>query len=434
MTMRRTRRDFLKTSGLAGAGLWIGTRHAWARPASASEKLNVAIIGSGGQGDWNLHEFAKLGENIVALCDVHETREDVRNNREEFAKADFYTDFRKMLDRDDIDAVLIATPDHTHAPAALMAIRAGKHVYCEKPLCHSVAETRQVVTATRHHRVATQMGTQNHARGNYRRVVEVIKSGAIGPIREVHVWGRGDWSGGDRPKETPPTPEGLHYDLWLGPAPYRPYHPVYLPQKWRGWWDFGGGTLADMACHYLDLPKWALDLPAPLTVEAEGPPVHPESCPTRLTIRYTFPARGELPPVKLIWYSGSPRAHYFEDGTVGRPYREGCLFVGKKGMLMADYNRYALLPEEEFTDFKPPEPFIAESIGHHAEWIRACKGGEKALCNFEYAGELTETVLLGNVAYRSGKKLEWNARTAKVTNTRDADELLDPPHRQGWAL
>lgn len=435
MSKRQTRREFLKASALAGAGFWVSGRRVFGQTTSPSEKLGVAVIGVSGQGHWNLGQVAgpEAAElcNIVALCDVDENK--AAEARQRFPKARFYTDFRKMFDQKDIDAVVIATPDHTHAAAALPALRLGKHVYCEKPLAHTVREVQLMREAAARAKVATQMGTQIHARNNYRRVVEVIQSGGIGAVREVHVWVEREWGGQERPTETPPVPEGLHYDLWLGPAPYRPYHPAYLPANWRGWWDFGGGTLADMACHHMDLPHWALDLRHPTTIEAEGPPVHPESCPVWLIVRFHYPARGKMPPVLLTWYNGKRRPYYFQEGKLPE-WGDGVLFVGDKGMLLADYDRHVLLPEKDFADYKRPEPCIPESIGHHLEWLEACKSGEKTSCNFDYSGALAQTVLLGNVAYRSGKKIRWDAERQRITNTREADTFVDPPRRKGWEL
>jgi predicted dehydrogenase len=238
------------------------------------------------------------------MCDVDDRYLD--KAIADFPQARRFNDFRKMLDsmHNGIDAVVVATPDHIHAPASMMAIKLKKHVYCEKPLTHTVDEARQIAEAAKQAGVATQMGTQIHAESNYRRVVELIQSGAIGPIREVHTWAGRSWGGGDRPQDAPPVPPHLHWDLWLGPAPERPYHPTYLPANWRKWWDFGGGNIADMACHHLDLPFWALELRYPTSVEAEGPPMHAETCPLGLVVHYEFPARGDKPPVRLTWYDG----------------------------------------------------------------------------------------------------------------------------------
>jgi len=430
MSHQHTRRAFLRQSATAGVGFWIAGRSALAQAPAGKDKLRIAVIGVAGQGEYNLNNVA--GEAIVALCDVDEKL--AVEARKRFPQARFYTDFRPVMDRKDIDAVVVATPDHTHATATLAALRAGKHVYCEKPLARTVYEARLVAETAEKTKRVTQMGTQIHAHANYRRVVEIVKAGAIGPVREVHVWvGDHSWVAADRPKDTPPIPEGLHYDLWLGPAPYRPYHPAYLPQRWRGWWDFGGGTLGDMGCHYIDLPKWALDLGHPTTIEAEGPPVHPEGTPAWLIVRYEFPARGPLPPVRLTWYHGDKRPPQVKDGRVPG-WGSAVLFVGEKCSLLADYNRHLVLLGPDAKDFKRPDPFIADSIGHHREWIEACRNGGTPTCHFGYAGPLTEMVLLGNVAYRAGRKLEWDARALKATNTPEAEAFIRPVYQNGWTL
>jgi predicted dehydrogenase len=429
---RPTRRDFLKTTALAGgalAGGYFVNPTAIGQSRSASEKLNIACIGTANQARFSIGNLQ--GENLVAMCDVDDRYLD--QAIADFPRAKRYNDFRKMLDemQREIDAVVVATPDHIHAPASMMAIKLGKHVYCEKPLTHTVHEARALAEAAKQHKVATQMGTQIHAEDNYRRVVELIRSGAIGPIREVHTWAGRSWGGGDRPTDTPPVPPHLHWDLWLGPAPERPYHPTYLPANWRKWWDFGGGNIADMACHHMDLPFWALGLRYPTTVEAEGPPVHPETCPLGLAVKYEFPARGEEPPVTLTWYDGEriPREiHGIRTGGGGN------LFVGEKGMLRADYGSRRLYPEADFAGFEPPPESIPNSIGHHAEWVQACKTGSKTTCNFDYSGGLTEAVLLGNVAYRVGKKIEWDPKKLAAPNCPEADAFIRRDYREGWTL
>jgi predicted dehydrogenase len=434
MPRRLTRRDFLQTGAALGAvGLGGGFAPAAAKKDSPNERLHVGVIGVAGQGAYDMGEVAAAGAEVVALCDVDEKRTGAA--RKQFPRAKYYPDFRKLIDAKGIDAVVIATPDHTHAVATMAALRAGLHVYCEKPLTHTVAEARLVAeTAVRQKRV-TQMGTQihNHPGGNYRRVVELIQSDAIGPVSEVHVWCGRSWSGGDRPMETPPIPEGLHYDLWLGPAPYRPYHPTYIPFYWRRWWDFGGGTLADMACHYMDLPFWALKLRHPTRVAAEGAPLHKETAAKWLIVHYEFPARDKLPPVKLTWYDGGKRPAAFAQGKLPA-WGDGVLFVGAKGMLLADYTRRKLLPEKQFAGFAPPKPFLKDSVGHHREWVEACKTGATTTCNFDYSGALTEAVLLGNVSYRLGKPLTWDAASLRATNARDADRFLRSEYRKGWTL
>jgi predicted dehydrogenase len=431
MSRTRTRREFLKQSVWAGAGLLVLRSGMLARGQSPNEKLNIAVIGVNGRGAEDLK--AVESENIVALCDADEKM--AVKARERYPDAKFYTDFRRLFDQKGIDAVVVGTPDHTHAPATMMALKSGKHVYCEKPLTHSVYEARMVAETAAKQKRVTQMGIQIHNdEANYRRVVEVIQQGTIGPIEEAHVWCGKSWVGHDRPQDTPPVPPGLNWDAWLGPAPYRPYHPDYLPAKWRGWWDFGSGTLGDMACHYMDLPFWALDLRYPATIESEGPPVHPESAPTWQIVRYEFPKRRKMPPVKLTWYHGRKRPQYFaEEGKMPK-WGDGVLFVGKKGMLIAEYTKYKLLPEKDFEGFVPPKPYIPDSIGHHDEWIEACKTGGKTTCNFDYSGALTEAVLLGNVAYRSGKKIAWDAKRLRITNAPDAAKFLKRDYREGWTL
>lgn len=424
------RREFLKQTAAAGSALVAGgyfTSTAAAESKSPNEKLNIGMIGTANQARFTIDNVRR--ENIVALCDIDDNY--LGRAGEEFPGAAKFNDFRKLLERPDLDAVAVCTPDHIHAPATLLALRLKKHVYCEKPLTHTVEEARRVAQAAAEAQTATQMGTQVHAGGNYRRVVEILRSGAIGKVREVHTWAGRSWGGGDRPKEMPPIPPHLHWDLWLGPAPARPYHPCYLPANWRKWWDFGGGNLADMACHHMDLPFWALELRAPLAIEAEGPPLHAETCPLGLIVRYEFPSRGEAPPVKLAWYDGDkipPAIRGIETGGGGN------LFVGDRGMLRADYGSYKLYPEGDFAGFKPPEKSIPDSIGHHAEWIQAAKTGGPTTCNFDYSGALTEAVLLGDVAYRTGERIEWDAAALKAKNCPAADKFIAKAYRQGWEL
>ncbi len=430
MPARFHRRQFLRNTSAAGLAAWAGGRWAIGAFPGANEKLNIALVGTSGRAAGNIEGVQS--QNIVAICDIDDAL--LGRAGERFPDAKPYNDFRKMLEQKDIDAVVVSTADHVHAPASVMAMNLGKHVYCEKPLSHSVYEARVVTEAAAKAKVATQMGTQIHAGDNYRRVVELIQSGAIGPVRECHVWVEKAWSGGERPTETPPVPKGLHWDLWLGPAPERPYHSTYQPANWRRWWDFGSGTLGDMACHFMDLPFWALGLQTPLTVEAEGPPVHPETAPPWLIVRYEFPAKDTQPPVKLTWYDGGKRPSLITETKDAPNWRNGVLFVGDKGMLLADYGRYVLLPEADFKDFKPPEPTIPSSIGHHNEWIEACKTGKPTTCHFGYSGPLTETVLLGVVAYRTGQKLDWSPTALKATNCPEADRYLRREYRKGWTL
>ncbi|NQU22952.1 MAG: Gfo/Idh/MocA family oxidoreductase [Candidatus Nealsonbacteria bacterium] len=427
---RTNRRQFLRTSAAAGAAAAFAAP-ALLHAASPNEKLNIAAVGVAGRAAANVAGVAS--ENIVAICDVDEQRLDGAAGK--FPKAKKFVDFRKMLTETEkqIDAVVVGTPDHIHMPAGVMAMRMGKHCYAEKPLAHNVYDARVAAELAKEKKLATQMGTQIHAGNNYRRVVEMIGAGAIGPVHEVHVWCGKNWGGGRRPADTPPVPKTLHWDLWLGPAPERPYHSCYLPGNWRRWWDFGNGTLGDMACHYMDLPFWALDLRHPTSIESEGPPVDPEGCPEKLIVRYEFPARGDMPPVKFTWYDGTNRPSLPEEW--GIPVGgSGVLFVGKEGQMRADYGSWSLYPKKKFADYEPPEPTIPNSIGHHKEWIEACKTGSETTCNFNYSGALSEAVLLGNVAFRVGKKLDWDGAKMKATNCPEADQYLRREYRKGWTL
>jgi predicted dehydrogenase len=439
MMTRISRRDMLRTSAVA-AGVWTMTgTPSRGQDASPNEKLNIAGIGVGGRGAANVSGVAS--ENLVALCDVDESR--ASKTFEQFPKAKRYQDFRKMLDElhGQIDAVVIGTPDHTHAPAGVMAMKLGKHCYCEKPLTHSVYEARLMATVARENNLVTQMGTQIHAETNYRRVVELIKTGAIGPVREVHAWLGARFSDAatptnmsqpDAPTDRPPVPEGLDWDLWLGPAGYRPYHSAYAPFSWRYWWNFANGQLGDFFCHYCDVAFWALDLRHPTTIEAQGP-VHPESAARWTIARQQYASRGDLPPVTLHWYNGGPYPELVKERNVPQ-WGSAVLFIGTDGMLITDYGRHQLLPENQFVDFKRPEPFIPNSIGHHREWIEACKTGGVTTCNFDYSGALTEAALLCNVALRTGKKIEWNAADMKAVGVPEADALLRREYRTGWTL
>jgi len=432
---RLSRRTFLKASAAAAAaGPFINPR--WARAGgSANEKLDIAVIGVWNRGRANINGVRE--ENIVALCDVDGNY--LAEAAKHFPNTRRYRDYRQMFDReaDNIDAVVISTPDHHHAPAAARTLGLGKHVYCEKPLTHTVAEARTLARLAREKDLATQMGTQIHASSNYRRVVEIIRSGAIGPVREAHVWVGKSWSDG-RKKPNPPAPAHLDWDLWLGPSKDQPYCEGVHPRNWRRYWEWGTGTLGDMACHYMDLVHWALDLRRPTRVRAEGPAIHPVGTPAWLIVHYDHPARGDMPACRVSWYDGGKRPDIFSELTRrdGSPVQwgDGHLFIGERGMLLSDYNQYKLLPEEDFAEFNPPPKTVPDSPGHHAEWIRACKTGSPTLCNFDYSGALTEAVLLGNIAFRAGEPLEWDGDAMRITNAPAARELLAKPYREGWEL
>lgn len=446
---RPSRRKFLAKSvgSAASLGAVAFGMPTLLRAKDLNGKLNIAIIGCGGRGGANLQGVAS--ENIVALCDVNENG--INQWKDKYPHARRIADFRKLYDHaSEFDAVVVSTPEHTHAFATMPALRLGKHVYCEKPLTHSVYESRLVRETAAKAGVATQMGTQIHAGDNYRRVVELIRAGAIGPVREAHVWVGRTWGRmeteaeakqhGDivfvkeRPAGSSPVPPGVDWDLWLGPAPARPFHEVYLPgPKWYRWWDFGNGTMSDLGSHWNDLPFWALDLKAPTTIEANGPAPHPEIAPATMSAKYEFPARGEMPAVAMTWYQGQMKPPQWMDKSIPQ-WDSGVLFVGDKGMLLSDYGKHVLLPEDKFKEFKRPEPTIPASIGHYAEWIHAAKTGAPTTCNFEYAGWLTESNHLGNVAYRVGKKIEWNAEKMEATNCPDAAPLIRREYRAGWTL
>jgi predicted dehydrogenase len=430
MKTTQNRRKFLQQTILSAAGLGlIGTSTAQQRSLSPNDKLNIGVIGVAGQGKFSIDNLAN--QNIVALCDIDD--KNLAAAAQRFPSAKTHNDFRRLVDQPDLDAIVVATPDHTHAVATVAALNSGRHVYCEKPLTHTVSECRIVRELARQKKLVTQMGTQIHAGTNYRRVVELVQSGAIGAVREVHVWVASSYGGKERPRETPPVPENIHYDLWLGPVEFVPYSPEWVPFNWRHWWSFGGGSLADFGCHYMDLPHWALDLRHPLTVEAEGPPVHPHSTPTWLIVRYEYPARGTKPPVKLTWYHGGKHPALLTDEQFAK-WKSGVLFIGEKGSLLSDYGRHALLPEKDFVDFKPPTPFLPNSIGHHKEWVEAIKTKGTTTCNFDYSGALAETVLLGNVAYRVGQKLEWDTKKLRAPNCPAANEFIQHHYRKGWKL
>lgn len=439
MQHRQTsRRQFLKTTVAAGGALAWGV-HSWpsgvALAQSPNEKLSVASIGVSNRAGANLEGVSS--ENIVALCDIDE--QFLSQAGEKFKQARRYEDFRVLLDKEakNLDAVVVSTPDHTHAPAAAAALRLGKHVYCEKPLAHTVYEARKLAELAKENKCVTQMGTQIHAGENYRQVVELIRAGAIGPVREAHVWVNVNYSGAKFTTGAP-APSHVNWDLWLGPAKERPYSEGVHPFNWRRFWDYGTGGLGDFGCHYMDLVHWALDLRHPTSCRADGPEVDAVSTPAWCIVNYEYPARGDQPPMRLNWYDGGKKPEILEtlkraDGS-RVDWGSGQLFIGDKGMIISDYGRHLLLPEDRFTDYQRPEPSIPRSIGHHQEWINACKTGGATTCNFDYSGALTEAVLLGTVAYRSGQALEWDAKNLKATNAPDAERFVHKEYRKGWTL
>jgi predicted dehydrogenase len=441
---RLSRRQFHRVAAAAAASTFATP--AIVRGRNLNEKLNIAVIATGGRGGGNLNSVSS--ENIVSLCDVNEKNLDAAYAKHPQARR--FGDLRKVFDHaSEFDAVVVSTCEHTHAFATLLALRAGKHVYCEKPLTHNIWEARLIREEAAKAKVATQMGIQIHATDNYRRVVELIQGGVIGPVRECHVWVSRAWGlqseeaakrnndivyVADRPKESSPLPPGLDWDLWLGPAPDRPFHDVYFPgPKWYRWWDFGSGTMSDLGSHWNDLPFWALKLQAPLTIEASGPPPHAEIAPASMSATYEYGPRESMPAVKLTWYQGESKPEIWTNKGIPQ-WGNACLFIGDGGMLLADYSRYLLLPEEKFKDAKLPEPTIPRVASHHAEWIAACKGQGKTLADFEYSGWLTEANHLGNVAYRTGKKIQWDAAKLQATNAPEAARFIRREYRTGWDL
>ncbi len=435
MSKRIRRREFLARGAAAGAAA-LASPAIWAEGTrSPNEKLQIAAVGAAGRNGENIRGVA--GEAIVAIADVDE--QNLEQGSKPYPAARKHRDFRVMLEKEapKIDAVVIGTPDHIHAPAAAMALRLGKHVYCEKPLTHTVLEARTLAELAAKGKLVTQMGTQIHAGDNYRRVVELVQAGAIGKVREVHVWVNVNYSGAKFTTGTP-VPKHVDWDLWLGPAPERPYSDGCHPFNWRRFWDYGTGGLGDFGCHYMDLVHWALKLRHPSTVSAKGPPVDPVSTPPWVIVEYEHPAREELAAVKLTWYDGGKRPEILATlkDKEAKPldWGSGQLFVGERGMIISDYGRHLLLPEEKFTDFKRPEPSIPKSIGHHQEWLRAIKDGGTTTCNFDYSGALAEAVLLGVASYRSGRKLEWDAKALRVRNAPEAQAFIHKEYRKGWTL
>jgi len=442
-----TRRDFLSTAIAVTSAIAIPRQ---SNAISPNDKIKLAFIGVGGRGGSNLRTLASTNQvDVAAICDVDSRFLD--NASELFHAAAKFRDFRKLYDAvgKDLDGVVVSTAEHTHAYATMPALKLGKHVYCEKPLAYNVAETRKITLAAKEAKVATQMGTQIHAGANYHRVVELIQSGVIGAVSEVHVWVSRAWglqSEADakanndrlfvdrRPNDVMTPPEFLDWDLWLGPAPERPFHEVYFPgPNWYRWWDFGNGTMSDLGSHWNDLPFWALNLDAPRSVEAFGPPAHPEIAPASMSAVYEYGPRGNQPAVQLTWYQGSHKPELWKKGVVPQ-WGNGVLFVGSKGMLISDYGKYQLLPEDQFTGFEAPALRNPPPAGHHQEWLAACRGEGSTGSPFSYAGPLTEANHLGNVAFRVGKKIEWDAKNMQCKNCPEAQPYLERTPRNGWSL
>ncbi len=463
-----SRRAFVGTSAAAAAAFSIVPRSVLGQAGenAPSQKINLAFIGVGDKGMGNLQslirqdnvqgvaaadvakivEYTKQGHPTAGL-DIAIARVDEKNAERSgtgsYKGCNGYVDFREMMDKEEsIDAVVVSTPDHVHASACLAAISRGKHVYCEKPLTHSIYETRVVTEAARSAGVITQMGNAGHSGEGIRLAVEWIRDGAIGPIREIHGCtgsGASSWiTMNARPPETPPVPDGLDWDLWLGPADERPYHPVYLPYDWRAWWDFGTGGLGDMACHNLDPAFWALDLGFPTSVESTATGMTDETVPIGAIHRWEFPARGDMPEVSMTWYDGEERPPRPPGLEEDRRYRggNGIYFVGDNGTITmqgwAESPR--LVPETAMKAYEQPEQTIPRLDGHHKGWIDSIKSGEQVHGGFDYSGNMTEAILLGNVALRTGKKIIWDGPNMKAEGVPEADQFIKPPMREGWRV
>jgi predicted dehydrogenase len=444
--MTLSRRKLLGSAAAAAATFLVVPRHVLAESGTTppSEKLNIAGIGAGGMGGGDINAVSG-GNNIVALCDVDLRR---ASTIKKFPEAKVYRDFRKMFDEMEkkIDAVVVGTPDHTHAVAAMAAIKRGKHVYCEKPLAHSVGEIRALMKAAQEHKVVTQLGNQGHSFETIRLLCEWIWDGAIGSVHTVHC-GCGSVNSGigalPRLKETYDVPADLEWDLWLGPAQERPYCPAYLPGSWRGWVPFGNGTIGDWVCHVVDPVFWALDLGAPKTIQAQAkdydPKAQGDAYPRGDIITFEFPAKDKRGPVTLVWHSGTekiPRAKELEPDRKGTD--TGAYVYGDKGVIM--YGSHGaggvrIIPETAMKAYTLPEKKIPRVKEHHDDWLRAIREGRKAGSDFSYGGPLSELAMLGVIALKMpGTKLEWDAQAVKFTNCPEANQFVDPPYRKGWTL
>lgn len=443
-----TRREFVRNVALGATGLMVLRDSTAAFGYRANDKLNIASIGVAGMGWSNLHNVSS--QNVVALCDVHGSRAAKAHQKHPSAKR--YQDFRRMLDQLDkqIDAVVVSTPDHTHAVAAVAAMKRGKHVYCEKPLARTVFEARVMRETAAKHKVVTQMGNQGSASEGLRRSVELMWGGAIGEVRRAHVW----FGGGDgpktRPTDKPPVPPDLAWDLWLGPAPYRPYHPAYLPAVWRGWRVFGSGAMGDMGCHTINMVFRGLRLdqlwnpdpakPRPsrvvIRVSAEASEVDVEGYPRWMRIHLDAPARGKMPPVKLTFYTGGQRPS--EQVMRGETMTKwGALLDGATGAIFSSCpwnTRFELLPKKKFEGYTGPDRTLPRPKGHHAEWIEACKGRGETFSSFQIGGPLTELIQLGNAAVLIGEPIEYDTLTGRILNLPEANRRLHRDYRAGWTL
>lgn len=441
-----SRREFMVGAAGAVAAFTIVPRHVLGGRAGAapSDKLNIGIIGVSGRGGASVGGCG--GENIVALCDVDTRRMDGASKKHPRAKR--YQDFRKMLDEMDnqLDAVAVCTPDHTHAIAAMDVIRRGKHVFCEKPLAHSIYEIRELMKAAHKHKVVTQLGNQGHSSSSIRTFCEWIWDGAIGNVTEVHAACSANHckiSQFPKREEVHRIPADMDWDLWLGPARNRPYNPMYAPGSWRGWLPFGSGTIGDWVCHVVDPVFWALDLGAPTSIQAEADDYDPkkdaDTFPASSRITFQFPAKGKRGPIKLLWHSAERKIPRPTDLEPGRDVpKTGAIVIGDKGKI--SYGSHGaggvrIFPETKMKAYDRPEPSIPRVKGHHQDWLNAIKTGGQAGSNFDYGGPLTELARLGIIAMqRLGEKLEWDGPNMRFTNSSEANELVNPPSRKGWEL
>jgi predicted dehydrogenase len=449
-----TRRQFLGTAASAAAGVMVVPRHVIGGKGytAPSDRLNIGGVAVGGKGFSDIQ--AASTENIIALCDVDDEKmaaflgsdEHSDERKAMYSKAAKYRDWRRMLDAEkSLDAITVSTPDHNHAVIAMAALRMGKHVLIQKPLTHTIKEARMLAEEAKKRNLVTQMGNQGHSKEGARLICEWIWDGAIGDVTEVHVWtNRPIWPQGiDAPREIPSVPPNLDWDIWLGPAPWRPYHPALTHFVWRGWWDYGTGALGDMGAHLIDQPFWALKLGHPLTVQASSSRYTKDSFPVAEIVTYQFPARGAMPPVKMVWYDGGlmpPRPDVLEKGRMMGDDGGGVLMVGTKGMIMCSTygDNPRLLPEKLMQEYKRPDKTIPRSPGIMEEWIAAIKAGKKSTTDIpEYSGALTEVMLLGNVALRfkdSKTVLQWDPVKMEFPNLPEANPFVHKSYRTGWSL
>jgi len=441
MGHRTNRRRFLQAGAAAGVGFWVAGGAQAKESKAANERIQFGSIGVAGKGSSDSQDAARAGD-MVAICDIDEKNLQSAKRRKGFEKAKEFFDFREMLEKmgDKLDAVTVSTPDHTHAPAAVMAMKQGIHCFCQKPLTHAIYEARVMGEIAREKKLATQMGNQGTAMAGLRKAAATLKTGALGRVKEVHVWtNRPVWpQGQDRPEPADPPPN-VKWDLFIAAAPYRPYAPGYHPFKWRGWWDFGTGALGDMACHTMNMPFMGLDLRDPLSVEAETSGHNKDSYPKWSVIRYEFGKQGDREPLTMFWYDGGkrPDRELFPGGQFprdekGRIIASGCLIIGEKGNLFSPRDYGA---DYELQGIEQPEVEFTRSPGHFNEFVRAIKTGEPAMSNFpDYASPLTETVLLGNLAVWSGTKVEWDAKNLKAKGMPELDKIIKPEYREGYSL